>query len=88
MGLENNEQIPHQTGDSLDHFIAMMYINENEYTKENIISYIELLRDLEGFEYLKELKEDLEIEFTQNFKKSYELNKHQFEFIKKTIRNY
>ncbi|WP_299365910.1 hypothetical protein [Winogradskyella sp.] len=86
--IEDEDEVPHETGDTLDHFIAMMYMNSLEFTEENIIENIELGYELEGPEYLSELKNDVISEIKLDFNEEYSLDDNTLEFIKKTIKNY
>ncbi len=85
---EDGDIVPYEMGDTLDHFIAMMYMNSTDFTEENIIENIELSIELEGDEYLTELKNDAENEISYSFQEDYDLDDETFEFIKNIIKNY
>lgn len=86
--IEDEEEASFETGDTLEHFIAMIYMNSLEFTKENIIEYIELGYELEGSEYLIELKNDIISDIHLDFNEKYSVDDNTLEFIKKTIINY
>lgn len=85
---DDDDIVPYELGDTLDHFIAMMYMNSTNYTEENIVENIELSIELEGTEYLSELKNEVDNEIPHNFKEDYDLDDETFEFLKKIIKNY
>jgi len=85
---DDDDIVPYELGDTLDHFIAMMYMNSTDYTEKNIVENIELSIELEGTEYLSELKNEVDNEIPHNFKEDYDLDDETLEFLKKIIRNY
>jgi hypothetical protein len=84
----SDEEIPYKIGDHLNHFIAMMHANGLSYTKEEVLNFLELGIELEGIEYVEELKPEAAVEFPNNFQREYEVNPDTLEMIKETIRNF
>ena len=84
----NYEESPPEVGDTLDHFIAMMYINSVDFTKENIIDSLEMGINAEGGEYLDELKKDIASGKEYNYDGEYGVNEEKLYLIKETITNY
>ncbi|WP_196889834.1 hypothetical protein [Aureivirga sp. CE67] len=84
----DEEEMPYDVGDNLDHFIGMMYMNSIEITKENIIEYIGMALEFEGKEYFEILKEEVDVELHQDFQGDYGIETDGLELIKDTIRNY
>lgn len=82
----DNEEIQYEVGDTLDHFIAMMYINSAECIKEHIIAVINMVT--EDDQYLDRLKNDVTSGKKFDFEELYEVNEEQLNLIKETILNY
>lgn len=77
-----------ETGDTIDHFFAMMHINSIEFTKENIINYIEQGITFEGKEYVEKLKEDLNSGLSFDFEEQYGVNGEILNFVTEIINNH
>lgn len=84
----DDDDIPLEIGDTLDHFIAMMYANDTPYIAKEMINGLELAFELEGIEYIEQLKKDIEAPSKYNFQKEYEVNEAALKIIQETIRNY
>ena len=84
----NFEESPSEVGDTLDHFIAMMYMNSVDFTKENIIDTLEMGINAEGGEYLDELKKDIASGKEFDYEVQYGMNEEKIYLIKETITNF
>lgn len=84
----NHEESSFEDGDTLDHFIAMMYMNSVDYTKENIIDSIKVAINIEGDEYLVELKNYIRSGKEFDYEEEYGVNQEKLNLIKETIINY
>lgn len=85
---EDDDIGPAEPGDTLDHFLAMMHMNSIEFTKENIVEYIEMSIDFEGPEYLVDLKSDVTGEIPDSIIEDYNLDDQIVSLIKSEINNY
>lgn len=85
---EDDDIGPAEPGDTLDHFLAMMHMNSIEFTKENIVEYIEMSIDFEGPEYLVDLQSDVTGEIPDSITEDYNLDEEILNLIKSEIINY
>lgn len=79
----------HKHGETFHHFIAMMYIENLEFTEESIINHLKHEIEAEGHDYIELLRSDLEKECCPNLEeKELNLDKETIKLIKQTILNY
>ncbi|MEZ4884720.1 MAG: hypothetical protein R3E32_08355 [Chitinophagales bacterium] len=77
-----------EIGDTIDHFIAMMHINEKAFTKTNILDNIEQGIKFEGIEYVEDLKKDVDSGLLFNFEEQYEVSGETLNLVFEVIKNY
>lgn len=77
-------------GDILDHFVGMLHINSEEFTKENIIRYLKMGIEYEGEEYLQALREDIQSGIEAGFQEDYaiDIDKEALALLVEVINNY
>lgn len=85
--LEDDDFIP-EIGDTLNHFIAMMHLNNAPYTERNVTSHLQTAVTLEGTEYLTELLADVNSGETFDFEAEYGIAPATLNMLMASIREY
>ena len=83
---EDEEDIEFEPGDTLDHFIAMMLMNDSPFTKEEIEDHIGIGVATDGEEYLTQLKADVNTDI--DLDPDFEIDKQSLELVKEVVRGY
>lgn len=75
-------------GETLHHFIAMMNVNGLEFSPEHIQTNLAMSEMVEGRNYIKTLKDDVQTEFDLEIVEEYGVDATIFNRIKSVILNY
>ena len=92
MDLNSDEDLEEETatelGDTLEHFIAMMQMNSATFTKDGIVEHLEMATNLEGKDYIEELKNDANSDAIFDFQTENNISEESMKEIKKIIKTY
>ena len=92
LDLNSDEDLEEETatelGDTLEHFIAMMQMNSATFTKDGIVEHLEMATNLEGKDYIEELKNDANSDAIFDFQTENNISEESMKEIKKIIKTF